>query len=202
MAGIKSSDGDGNGTSIESSDGDGDGIESSSVNVQPDVSRSMLCIQRRARCKAIQMTKGFLRRKRRKEVNCILKKYPSIGHTIEEYVQVNNVGADRWRRTGLLSFDGNSKNVEQKVTYDRIRKHLEMTYGRSFSFGTVVQLCIPRNRRRKSASRYKSAAQVISRRSRKGFEIKYNPDTHWSSGLYRGLNYIQTKDSTDIILMN
>ena len=121
------------------------------------------------------MTKGFLRRKRRKEVNCILKKYPSIGHTIEEYVQANNVGADRWRRTGLLSFDGNSKNVEQKVTYDRICKHLEI---------------------------YKSAVQVISRRSRKGFEIKYNPDTHWSSSLYRGLNYIQTKDSTDIILMN
>lgn len=59
-------------------------------------------------------------------------------------------------------FDGN-KQVKQKVTFDRIRKHLEATYKRKFGYGTVVQLCVARNLRRKSAKRYKGVARVTTR---------------------------------------
>lgn len=93
---------------------------------------------------------------------------------MEDFGTANNVGADAWRRTGILTFDGNIKNT-QKVTYERIRQHLEEAYGRHFSYGTVVQLCVARNKRRKSADRYKGVAQITTRRARKGFQLKYNP---------------------------
>ena len=61
----------------------------------------------------------FLKRSYSKRANSILEKYPDIGESIEEYVQSCNVGADMWRRTGVLTFDGNTR-VKQKATYKRI----------------------------------------------------------------------------------
>ena len=130
-----------------------------------------------------------------------MAKYPDIGETIESFVQNNNVGAEAWRRTGVLTLDGNVKK-RQKVTYERIRKHLESVYERKFSYGTVVQLCIARNRRHRSSSRYKGVAKVTTRRARKGFQLQYNPDFHWSNALYCGLNFIQLKDGNDILNVN
>ena len=123
---------------------------------------------------------NFLRRKTSKREDTILKKYPDIGEKIEEFVRDQNIGADKWRRTGVLTFDGNVKG-KRKVTYERIRKHLERLYSRKFAYGTIVQLCIARNRRHKSSSRYKGAAKVTTRRARKGFQLRYNPDFHWSN---------------------
>ena len=102
---------------------------------------------------------------------------------------------------GVLTFDGNVKK-KQKVTYEKIRKHLESIYGRKFSYGTVVQLCIARNRRHRSSSRYKGVAKVTTRRARKGFQLRYNPDFHWSNALYSGLNFIQLVDGNDILNIN
>ena len=45
---------------------------------------------------------------------------------------------------------------------------MQEVYKRKFGYGTVVQLCVARNRRRLSATRYKGVAQVTSRRARKG----------------------------------
>ena len=115
-------------------------------------------------------------------VRGIVKDFPEIGKTIEEFVQERNIGADHWRRTGVLTFDGNT-SVQQTVTYQRSREHLEERYKRKFSYGTVIQLCVARNRRRRSAKRYKGVARVTSRRTRKGFQLKFNPDAHWSSAL-------------------
>jgi len=70
-------------------------------------------------------------------------------------------------------------------------------YKRKFVYGTVVQLCCARNKCRSSASRYKGVAQVTSR-SRRGFEIKYNPDHHWSSAFYRGLTSVRYQDGNGI----
>ena len=84
--------------------------------------------------------------------------------------------------------------MKKKVTYSRIKEHLEEVYKRKFSYGTVVQLCVARNRRRQSAKRYKGVAKVTSRRARKGFQLRYNPDAHWSGALYRSLNFLQLKD--------
>ena len=77
-------------------------------------------------------------------------------------------------------------------------------YGPTFkiSYGTVVQLCVARNKRRMSSVRYKGVAQVTSRRAQKGFQLRYNPDFHWSNVLYRGLDYIQLKDGSNTTIVN
>ena len=155
---------------------------------------------RRDKAKRIAQANSLGRKKSRK-LRGVLTKFPDIGNEIEEYVRNRNVGADKWRRTGLLTFDGNVK-VEQKVTYERIRQHLQEEYGCSFGYGTIVQLCVARNRRRRSALRYKGAAQVTTRRARRGFALRFNPDKHWSSALYRGLNYLQYADGRDILNIN
>ena len=75
-------------------------------------------------------------------------------------------------------------------------------YGRNFAYGTVVELCVTRNNRRRSALRYRGLAKVTSRRARKGFMLKFNPDTHWSAAFYNGLNHVQYQDGTNIVNIN
>ena len=145
--------------------------------------------------------KHFLSRRVSRTVKGILKDYPDIEKEIETFIQDSSVCADAWRRTGILTFDGNTR-VKCKVTYERIRQHLMAVYKRKFSFGTIVQLCVARNKRRLSARRYKGVAKVTSRRARKGFMIKYNPDAHWSSAFYRNLSYIQYSDGRHIMNVN
>ena len=81
------------------------------------------------------------------KVKTVVDRFPDIGQAIETFVSDSNVGADAWRRTGVLTFDGNLR-IKQKVTYERIRQYFK------FSYGTVVQLCIARNKRRRSAMNY------------------------------------------------
>ena len=45
-------------------------------------------------------------------------------------------------------------------------------------------------------------ARVTTRRAWKGFQLKYNPDTHWSSALYKGLNFLQYMDGRDKVVIN
>ena len=145
--------------------------------------------------------RNFLARKRSKTVKGILRDCPDIGNVIEEYVKERNIGADAWRRTGVLTFDGNTK-VKQKVTFKRIKEHVESVYKRKFAFSSIVQLCVARNCRRLSAKRYRGVARVTCRRARKGFQLKYNQDSHWSNALYRGLNIIQYTDGRHILNIN
>ncbi len=111
------------------------------------------------------------------------------------------MGADSWRRTGLLTFDGNRK-LKKKATFAIIKAHLESVYNRKFGYGSVVQLCVARNKQRKSAKQYKGVARVTCRRARKGFSLCYNPDQHWSAALYRGLDDLRLKDGADILNIN
>lgn len=41
-----------------------------------------------------------------------------------------------------------------------------------------------------------------TRRARKGFQLRYNPDTHWSSALYKGLNLLQFTDGSNVLVVN
>lgn len=158
--------------------------------------------QRACRLRAKMVAeRNFLARKRSRRVHGILKDCPDIGEIIEAFVQEGNVGADAWRRTGVLTFDGNTR-VKQKVTYSRIREHLQSHYKRHFAYGSVVQLCVARNKRRRSAVRYKGVAHVTCRRARKGFQLKYNPDFHWSNALYKGLSWLQYTDGRHIMNVN
>lgn len=143
----------------------------------------------------------FLRRRRGKNVSKILKECPDIGQTIENYVKSAGAGADSWRRTGVLTFDGNRK-VQKKPTFSRIKEHVEMVYNRKFGYGTVVELCVARNKRRKSSIRYRGLARVTCRRARKGFTLRYNPDQHWSAAFYRSLDALHLRDGNDILNIN
>ena len=49
------------------------------------------------------------------------------------------MGADAWRRTGVLTFDGNRTRGKQ-VTYKAIQDHLQEKYWCKIGYGTVVQL--------------------------------------------------------------
>ena len=66
-------------------------------------------LRRKAVCDAKRrvMEKRFLKRRRSKKVFRILTQCPDIGNVIEKFVQ--DSGADAWRRTGVLTFDGNTK---------------------------------------------------------------------------------------------
>ena len=167
------------------------------------ISQKVKQLKRNARRKAARRIAEakFLRRKRGENVGKILKGCPDIGSTIENYVKSAGVGADTWRRTGILTFDGNRK-VEKKATFSRTKEHLERVYQRKFGYGTVEQLCVARNKRRLSTSRYKGLAKVTCCQAREGFTIRNNLDKHWSSALYRALDALQLKDGTDIINMN
>lgn len=89
----------------------------------------------RLKAKAV-FKKNFLGRRTSKSLKNVAKMFPDIGpdigRAIEVYVSNCNVGADSWRRTGVLTFDGNVKQ-NKKVTYERIQHHLEEKYSHKFS---------------------------------------------------------------------
>lgn len=72
-------------------------------------------------------------------------------------------------------------------------------YGCKFSYGSIVELCAARNKRRKSAKRYRGVAQVTCHRARKGSQLKYNPDAHQSAAFYCGIQY---QDGRNIVNLN
>ncbi len=143
----------------------------------------------------------MLKRKVPARVSKTLKKYPNIGKDMERFARENRIGADSWRRTGLLTFSGNVKKGP-KLTYNRLRAYLQDKYKTKFSYGTIVQLCCARNKKRSSARRYWGAANIISRRARKGFNLKMNVDAHWSCSFYKNLDFLQLKNGMDKVVLN
>ena len=162
--------------------------------------RNLLQRFRRKKARLIA-ERRYLSRSVSKRTQTIIDRHPNIGDEIEAFVRSNDVGADRWRRTGVLMFDGNVR-VGSKVTFRRIKEDLESIYHEKISYGTTVQLCVACNRRHRSASNYLGVARVTSRRARKGFSIKYNPDTHWSGAFYRNLDFVQYKYGTNVCIIN
>ena len=73
------------------------------------IEKKALSIRRKARAKANKLIteKRLLKRKIGKRCSKILRDFPDIGHRMEAFVKDCNVGADAWRRTGVLTFDGN-----------------------------------------------------------------------------------------------
>ena len=151
---------------------------------------------------AREVTKtALLKRKVPKAVSITVMKFPNIGKEIESFAKQNHVGADAWRRTGVLTFSGNTKKGP-KVTYMCLKRHLEKTYSTKIGYGTVVQLCLVHNKRRLSARRYWGVAGLKSRRARKGFNVRLNIDAHWSCAFYKCLDYVQLKDGRNKFILN
>lgn len=62
-----------------------------------------------------------------RSVSTILKKFPNIGDVMEEFVEERNIGADSWRRTGVLTFDGNTRVKHMSVfvsTWCQFLRHI------------------------------------------------------------------------------
>ena len=129
------------------------------------------------------MEQQFLKKRQSKKVSQILTRVPENSKEIENIVMECGAGAAAWRRTGVITFDGNRK-VQKKPIFKRVKEHLERKFQIKISYGTVVQLCIARNRRRRSASSYKGVAKILQKRAREGFTLTFNPDNHWSAPFY------------------
>ena len=112
--------------------------------------KAILSRWKKRRISKIMLSRCMLKRKVPGRVSKTIKKYPNIGKDIERFARVRRIGADSWRRTGLLTFSGNVRKGP-KLTYNRLRTHLEDKYQTKFSYGTVVQLCCARNNRHSSA---------------------------------------------------
>ena len=69
----------------------------------------------------------ILRRKTTKQKRNIVTRHPEIGKVIEDHADACDVGADRWRRTGLLTCGGDQKK-EKPLTYRRLQEHLVKHY--------------------------------------------------------------------------
>jgi len=54
----------------------------------------------------------------------------------------------------------------------------------------------PTNKRRRPAKGYMGIAIVTSGCARKDFNLRLNPDEHWSAAFYKGLNQLQYIDET------
>ena len=142
------------------SDSDSSEAEIWSIGIQSpvDENEKILIKEKRAaiRRKSIKeikkriAEKRVMKRRRSKRIGKLISKCPDIGQEIEEYVKPCGAGADAWRKTGEYTFDGNRK-VKKKATFKRIKEHLEAKYGRKISYGSIVQHCIARNKRRRSA---------------------------------------------------
>ena len=81
-------------------------------------------------------------------VSAIQKECPDIGQVVKEFVQQSNVGADAWRQTGVLTFDGNVKipqkslmnafkNVWKKCIIDI--SHMEVWWNQKTPFSSTIQ---------------------------------------------------------------
>lgn len=76
------------------------------------------------------------------------------------------------------STNNSRSRLQSKVTFTRIKEHLESVYKTKISYGLVVELRVTRNKCRRSACRYNKVAHVTCRIACKGFQLKYNPDSH------------------------
>ena len=177
-------------------------IYSDEVKKKIKKQRAIFQRQRKRKIAKIMSSRCLLRRKTPPRASKTMKKFPDIGKVIENFARERRVGADSWRRTGLLTFSGNVKRGP-RVTYRRIKDHLEKTYHTKFGYGTVVQLCSVHNKRKLSSRRYwGAAAQLVSRRTRKGFYVKLNVDAKCSCSMYRLLDHIQLKNGLDKVIIN
>ena len=145
--------------------------------------------------------RSVLKRRVPKKASKLLKRFPELGKDIENFVRDNRIGADAWRRTGVATFNRNTRKGP-RATYKRIKEHLENKYNTKFSYRAIVQLSVVRNKRRRSRERYWGAANITCRRARKGFNVRLNVDSHWSAAFYKGLDRIQLEDGRDKTIVN
>lgn len=154
----------------------------------------------RKRAQAEIAASSILKRKTTTKINTVEKRHPDIGEVMEKIVSDADVGADKWRRTGVYTFSGDMKK-EKRITFKTLTEKLNEHYKEKISYGTVVQLCVARNKRKLSSKRYKGIANIKYQKARKGFNLKFNCDAKWSRSFYKSLDQLQ-QDGQHILLLN
>lgn len=104
---------------IVTDDGPGNYLmEVKSSKVDKIVQAKVAAIRRQDRGRKAKKILGrsILSKAMPKKVNTIIDQYPDIGKKIEALVEECCIGADQWRRTGVLTFDRN-KRIAKKCTY-------------------------------------------------------------------------------------
>jgi hypothetical protein len=137
------------------------------------------------------MEERFLKRRRSKKVSRISTQCPDIGKEIEQFVQDSGTGADAWRHTGVLTFDGNrklKKSLHSSAFNNTFRKSTIRISAMVVLFNFASQGI------RDGDLLRIGVAKVLQKRSRKGFNAKFNPDEHWSCAFYATLNELEYKD--------
>ena len=89
---------------------DPDSVVTADLNEQVKIQRQKIKRKEKRQLARLKAERRLLKRKVPKRVSQIVNKFPNIGKDIEEFVRSNKVGADAWRRTGVLTFDGNTKS--------------------------------------------------------------------------------------------
>ena len=113
-------------------------------------------IKRRARyaLKKKVAEERLLRRRTSRKVSRVSAECPDIGEVTECFVKESGCRADKWRRTGIMTFDGNVR-VNKKVTFGCIREHLQYHYKKNLVmellYNSVLREirgnCLPRGTR-------------------------------------------------------
>lgn len=67
--------------------------------------------------------------------NTVLTRHPDIGEVMENMVKESDVGADKWRRTGVYTFTGETKR--EKMSFRRLQEKLSAYYGGSSATGPL-----------------------------------------------------------------
>ena len=107
---------------------------------------------------------------------------------MENMLREADVGAHKWRRTGVYTFTGDNKS-EKRMTFKKLSQHCGETSIRLFCS------CAHWNKRRMSSNWYKRVAIIKYQRPRKGFSVKYKGDTKWSRALYKCRDKLQIDGS-------
>ena len=84
-------------------------IYSNEVKAKIKKQRGIFSRLKKRRVTKLVAKKCLLARKKPARVSKTIQRHPDIGEVIEHFAHERRVGADSWRRTGLLTFSGNVK---------------------------------------------------------------------------------------------
>ena len=128
----------------------------------------------------------------------MLRRYPDIGDTIEAICAGLGVGADAKRRDGTIRLNLAQSKMDgsKHVGFTRIKLELEQQFGYVVSYGAVIELGMARNRRHKSAARYKEEVALKMRRNVKRVSEEHL-DTRSQRAAFRTVHFVRDRTSQD-----
>lgn len=102
---------------LDSDDGDAYGGDLDETPDESEIQRKLKLIKDKGKRLAKVELKGLYgRRKSTERASSVLVRHPDIGEVMENIVREADVGAEKWRRTGVYTFTGDTKK-EKRMTF-------------------------------------------------------------------------------------